>query len=46
MEFLRDNCKLFSHTGETLSFSCGDKDLDDFFNHDAIKYEQQLLGKS
>ena len=46
MNFLRDNCKLFSHTGETLAFSCGDKDLDDFFKHDAIKYEQQLLGKT
>ena len=46
MNFLRDYCKLFSHTGEILSFSCGDKDLDDFFNNDAIKYEQQLLGKS
>jgi len=27
-------------------FSCGDKDLDDFFFHDAAKYEQQLLGKT
>ena len=46
MDFLRDNCKLYSHTGDMMTFSCGDKDLDDFFNHDAIKYEQQLLGKS
>ena len=27
-------------------FSCGDKDLDDFFQNDAIKYDNQLLGKS
>jgi hypothetical protein len=35
MEFLRDNCKLFAHTGGMLNFSCGDKDLDDFFLYDA-----------
>ena len=29
-----------------LPFSCGDKDLDDFFQNDAINYEEQLLGKS
>jgi GNAT superfamily N-acetyltransferase len=29
-----------------LKFSCGDKDLDDFFLRDAIKYERQLLGKT
>ena len=46
MGFLLDNCTVSPHAGKTLSFSCGDKDLDDFFNHDAIKYEQQLLGKS
>jgi len=41
---------MFPHTGEMLKqsqpFSCGDKDLDDFFLHDAAKYERQLLGKS
>lgn len=31
---------------QSRPFSCGDKDLDDFFLHDAIKYERQLLGKS
>ena len=45
MRFLEDNCTVFPHT-EKIMFSCGDKDLDDFFNHDAIKYEQQLLGKT
>ena len=41
---------MFPYAGEMLkqsqSFSCGDKDLDDFFLHDAAKYEWQLLGKS
>ena len=46
MGFLRDNCTVFSHTGEMLKFLCGDKDLDDFFHNDAAKYERQLLGKS
>ena len=50
MGFLLDNCKVFSHTDEMLQqsrpFSCGDKDLDDFFLYDAVKYERQLLGKS
>ena len=27
-------------------FLCGDKDLDDFFQNDAINYNKQLLGKS
>jgi len=50
MGFLLDNCSVFSLTEERLKqgrpFSCGDKDLDDFFLHDAEKYEHQLLGKS
>jgi GNAT superfamily N-acetyltransferase len=46
MGFLLYNCTAFSHTCEMLKFSCGDKDLDDFFHNDAAKYERQLLGKS
>ena len=46
MGFIRDNCTLFPHSDELFKFSCGDKDLDDFFLNDAIKYERQLLGKS
>ena len=50
MGFLENNCRGFLHTAEMLQksqpFSCGDKDLDDFFLRDAFKYEQQLLGKS
>lgn len=32
--------------GELESFSCGDKDLDDFFHEDAFLYAEQLLGKT
>jgi GNAT superfamily N-acetyltransferase len=50
MGFLQDKCSIFPQAGEILErsrpFSCGDKDLDDFFLHDAAKYERQLLGKS
>jgi len=46
MGFLLENCLIYPLTEENLKFSCGDKDLDDFFHKDAAKYEQQLLGKS
>jgi len=50
MGFLQDKCDIFHHTAEkslqSRPFSCGDVDLDDFFLHDAFKYEQQLLAKS
>jgi len=50
MSFLQNNCDIFTHTDEMLiqsrPFSCGDKDLDDFFFRDAFKYERQLLAKS
>ena len=29
-----------------LPFSCGDEDLDDFFQNDAVNYDNQLLGKT
>jgi GNAT superfamily N-acetyltransferase len=41
---------MFPLNNQTLSqcqpFSCGDKDLDDFFLNDTDNYYQQLLGKS
>jgi len=46
MGFLLNNCTVLSHTGGMLKFSCGDKDLDEFFLLDAAKYERQLLGKT
>jgi GNAT superfamily N-acetyltransferase len=43
-------CSVYPLNNETLAqcrpFSCGDKDLDDFFFNDAENYERQLLGKS
>jgi len=29
-----------------IGFSCGNKDLDDFFANDAFLYAEQLLGKT
>ena len=46
MAFLLYHSDIFPHSGGMLKFSCGDKDLDDFFLHDAAKFERQLLGKS
>jgi GNAT superfamily N-acetyltransferase len=49
MKFL-DTCLLSPLNTETWTkcrpFSCGDKDLDEFFLNDTVNYEQQLLGKS
>jgi GNAT superfamily N-acetyltransferase len=49
MGFL-DVCYLSTLNNEVLeqcqSFSCGDKDLDDFFLKDTDNYYRQLLGKS
>jgi len=45
MGFLQEKCTVLSYSN-TLKFLCGDKDLDDFFQLDAAKYERQLLGKS
>ena len=50
MGFLADNCTLHVLDQETIEkcnpFSCGNEDLDDFFNNDAHNYRSQLLGKS
>ena len=50
MGFLIEKCLIFPHNEQMMKqcrpFSCGDKDLDDFFHHDAAKYEWQLLGKT
>ena len=46
MGFLIDNCRVLSYTDELLKqsrpFSCGDKDLDNFFFHDAYNNEATL----
>jgi GNAT superfamily N-acetyltransferase len=47
---LIDDCFFSPLNKETLAqcqpFSCGDKDLDDFFLNDTDNYSRQLLGKS
>ncbi|WP_294477822.1 hypothetical protein [uncultured Bacteroides sp.] len=50
MSFLFDKCTFSVLDENTIdecdSFLCGNSDLDDFFQHDAPLYSQQLLGKS
>ena len=48
--FISSNCILKEFTDELLkrssNFSCGDKDLDEFFQKDAETYRTTLMGKS
>ena len=50
MKIIETACFLSELDSEILTqcqpFSCGDKDLDDFFHNDADNYNRQLLGKS
>ncbi len=48
MSFLYDECSLCELKGRLHleQFSCGDKDLDDFFTNDCFAYAKQLLGKT
>jgi GNAT superfamily N-acetyltransferase len=48
MSFLQEHCSLHipSKPAEMLDFSCGDDDLDNFFNSDCFDYAKQLLGKT
>ena len=50
MRFLTDNCFFSVLNTEVVSnmahFYCGDTDLDNFFQNEAILYSKQLLGKS
>jgi ribosomal protein S18 acetylase RimI-like enzyme len=45
---LRKDCKFIRLTQTNLisNFDCGDSDLNDFFNRDAILFQEQLLGKT
>lgn len=47
---MSDNCEMFKLDDEILrniaAFSCGDADLDDFFNNEALAYEKELMGKT
>lgn len=48
--FLYDECTMMKYTEEVRDncepFSCGDDDLDEFFNEESFLYAQQLLGKT
>lgn len=48
MSFLYDDCSLreLKVQSDLAGFSCGDKDLDDFFSNDCIAFANQLLGKT
>ena len=50
MAFLKDHCARYPLTPEIVAscapFSCGDKDLDEFFNSDYYDYQRQLMGKT
>jgi GNAT superfamily N-acetyltransferase len=45
---LKTDCELVSLSMERfiIGFDCGDADLNEFFNQDAIKYQDQLLGNT
>ena len=50
MAFLKEKCRRFPLSREIIGscapFSCGDKDLDEFFNSDYADYQRQLMGKT
>jgi len=45
---LREDCELLilSEEKDILEFDCGNADLNDFFNQDAIKYRNQMLSQT
>ena len=50
MAYLADYCRLASLASriktDNYHFSCGNEDLDDFFQNDSLAYEKQMMGKS
>ncbi|WPR72354.1 N-acetyltransferase [Flavobacterium sp. NG2] len=50
MGFLFDNCTLQVYNEEVVAscepFDCGNEDLNDFFQNDALNYQSELLGKT
>lgn len=48
MGFLSETCSLhrLNAPEDIAGFTCGDKDLDDFFTNDCFAYTKQLLGKT
>ena len=45
---LKIDCEAFELSDENLikNFNCGDHDLNEFFNRDAILYQEERLGKT
>ncbi len=47
---LLDDCVMIKYSKEIQmlcqDFSCGNEDLDDFFKNGAIKYDEDLMGKT
>jgi GNAT superfamily N-acetyltransferase len=45
---LRKECELITLSAEQLivDFDCGDADLNEFFNHEALLYKEQLLAQT
>ncbi|MBO5181460.1 MAG: GNAT family N-acetyltransferase [Paraprevotella sp.] len=48
MSFLENKCSMFKLTKaeDIEGFSCGDRDLDNFFANDCFAFEKALLGKT
>lgn len=51
MNFLEDTDVILAEFNEELQkrssvFSCGNTDLDDFFNNEALIYKESLMGKT
>ena len=47
MNLLMDcDCEELSQENLINDFDCGDSDLNDFFNHDAILFKEQMLGQT
>ena len=50
MSFLIEQCTFFELTEDVLAtcqpFSCGNADLDDFFQNDATRFAYYLMGKT
>ena len=45
---LIDDCDMFLLSEEHIisGFDCGNADLNDFFNHDALLYKRQMLSRT
>ena len=45
---LERDCEMFvlSEEQDILGFDCGNADLNDFFNHDALQYKSQMLSRT